>query len=59
MSLLICFMVTLALQAQIRGNNIEVMVQPDHQDWTYKTSEKDEKHECFATQDFSWAAKWL
>ena len=28
-------------------------------DIPYKTSEKDEKHEAFATQDFSWAAKWL
>ncbi len=28
-------------------------------DVPYKTSEKDEKHECFATQDFSWAKKWL
>ena len=25
----------------------------------YKTSEKDEKHEAFSTQDFSWAKKWL
>lgn len=28
-------------------------------DCGYKTSEKDEKHESFASQDFSWAAKWL
>ena len=28
-------------------------------DCEYKTSEKDEKHEAFSTQDFSWAAKWL
>ena len=28
-------------------------------DCPYKTSEKDEKHESFAAQDFSWAAKWL
>lgn len=28
-------------------------------DVPYKTSEKDEEHEGFATQDFSWAAKWL
>ncbi|MBP5713447.1 MAG: acetylxylan esterase [Prevotella sp.] len=26
--------------AQIRGNNIMVTVQPEHQDWTYKTGEK-------------------
>jgi len=28
-------------------------------DCEYKTSEKDGKHEPFATQDFSWASKWL
>ena len=28
-------------------------------DCEYKTSEKDEKHESFASQDFSWASKWL
>ena len=28
------------LDAQIRGNNIVVTVQPDHQDWTYRTGEK-------------------
>ncbi len=28
-------------------------------DCEYRTSEKDEKHEAFAAQDFSWAAKWL
>ena len=28
-------------------------------DVPYKTSEKDEKHEPFAAQDFSWAKKWL
>ncbi len=28
-------------------------------DVPYKTSEKDEKHEGFVTQDFSWATKWL
>ena len=28
-------------------------------DIPYKTSEKDSKHETFASQDFSWAAKWL
>ena len=30
----------LPLLAQIRGNSIEVLVQPDHKDWTYKTGEK-------------------
>ena len=28
-------------------------------DIPYKTSAKDEKHESFADQDFSWAKKWL
>ena len=28
-------------------------------DVPYRTSEKDEKHEAFDTQDFSWAEKWL
>lgn len=28
-------------------------------DCDYKTSEKDEKHELFSVQDFSWAKKWL
>ncbi|MFA6728931.1 MAG: hypothetical protein WCS17_12080, partial [Prevotella sp.] len=27
-------------KAQIRGNNIIVMVTPDHQDWNYKIGEK-------------------
>lgn len=30
----------LSLQAQIRGSEIQVLVQPNHQDWTYKTGEK-------------------
>ena len=38
--LLFCLMTSLVLQAQIRGNNIQVLVQPDHQDWTYKAGEK-------------------
>ena len=28
------------LSAQIRGSSIQVVVQPDHQDWTYKAGEK-------------------
>lgn len=28
-------------------------------DIPYKTSERDEKHQSFADQDFSWAKKWL
>ena len=38
--LLALFLAFLPLSAQIRGNNIVVTVQPDHQDWTYKTGEK-------------------
>jgi len=30
---------SLLLNAQIRGNNVTVLIQPDHQDWTYKTGE--------------------
>lgn len=38
---IICFLVAvLDLQAQIRGNSVVVTVEPDHQDWTYKTGEK-------------------
>ena len=33
-------LVAVSLQAQIRGSEIQVLVQPDHQDWTYKTGEK-------------------
>ena len=29
-----------SLSAQIRGNSIVVTVEPDHQDWHYKTGEK-------------------
>ena len=39
LSTLICVMVMASLSAQIRGNNIIVTVEPDHQDWTYKTGE--------------------
>ncbi|MBO7044782.1 MAG: acetylxylan esterase, partial [Prevotella sp.] len=40
LTLLILMLLLLPLSAQIRGNNITVTVQPDHQDWTYKTGEK-------------------
>lgn len=40
LSLMFCLMVLMTLSAQIRGNDIVVTVQPDHQDWTYKTGEK-------------------
>ena len=36
----IALMALLPLSAQIRGNNIVVTVQPDHQDWTYQTGQK-------------------
>ena len=36
----ICVMAFSTLSAQIRGSEIQVLVQPDHQDWTYKTGEK-------------------
>ena len=40
LTLLLFLAASLQMSAQIRGNNIEVRVQPDHQDWTYKTGEK-------------------
>jgi cephalosporin-C deacetylase-like acetyl esterase len=40
LTLLLVVMISLQMSAQIRGNNITVTVQPDHQDWTYKTGEK-------------------
>jgi cephalosporin-C deacetylase-like acetyl esterase len=33
-------MASVRMAAQIRGNNVVVTVEPDHQDWTYKTGEK-------------------
>src|SRR3712207_1098574 len=38
LSFLLCL--ALAVSAQIRGNNIVVLVQPDHADWNYKVGEK-------------------
>lgn len=35
----LCVAAYMGLSAQIRGNNIVVTVQPDHQDWTYKSGE--------------------
>lgn len=43
----------------IPWNDPTVNVEWPKLDVPYKTSEKDEKHEDFATQDFSWAKKWL
>ena len=33
-------MSSLRVSAQIRGNNVVVTVEPNHQDWHYKTGEK-------------------
>lgn len=38
--LLMAVMAVLGLQAQIRGHNIVVTVQPDHQDWNYEVGQK-------------------
>ena len=40
LSTLFCMMAIASLSAQIRGNSIVVTVEPDHQDWHYKTGEK-------------------
>lgn len=40
-------------------NDPDVAVNWPVLDIPYKTSAKDEKHESFETQDFSWAEKWL
>ena len=40
MLLVLLLAAVVQLQAQIRGNNIQVLVQPDHKDWTYRTGEK-------------------
>ena len=40
LTLLFVAVTSLQMSAQIRGNNIVVTVEPDHQDWTYKTGEK-------------------
>ena len=37
--LLLALVALLPLSAQIRGNNIVVTVEPDHQDWKYQTGE--------------------
>ena len=40
-------------------NDPTIAVEWPQLDCEYRTSVKDEKHEPFATQDFSWAKKWL
>ncbi len=42
----------------IPWNDETIAVKWPKLDVPYKTSEKDEKHESFEAQDFSWAAKW-
>ena len=39
-SVVLLLLPLLPLSAQIRGNNIVVTVEPDHQDWHYQTGEK-------------------
>ena len=40
LSIIFCMMAFSTLSAQIRGSSIQVVVQPDHQNWTYKSGEK-------------------
>ena len=40
MTIVFVVMASVRMAAQIRGNNVVVTVEPDHQDWTYKTGEK-------------------
>ena len=40
LTVIVCVMVFGSVMAQIRGNEIVVTVEPDHQDWHYKTGEK-------------------
>ena len=48
-----------ASEGGIPWNDPTISVQWPELDVPYKTSEKDEKHEAFSVQDFSWAEKWL
>ena len=43
----------------IPWNDPTIAIEWPKLDIPYKTSEKDEKHESFENQDFSWASKWL
>lgn len=38
--IVVALMAAVQLQAQIRGENIVVTVEPDHKDWNYKVGEK-------------------
>ena len=37
--MILCVMAFSTLSAQIRGSEIQVLVQPDHQDWTSKVGD--------------------
>ena len=43
---MLMMLVSVMVQAQIRGTNITVTVTPDHKDWNYKTGEKIEYTVC-------------
>lgn len=43
----------------IPWNDPTIAVEWPELDIPYKTSDKDDKHEAFKEQDFSWAKKWL
>ena len=43
----------------IPWNDETIAVEWPKLDCEYRTSEKDEMHESFLSQDFSWASKWL
>ena len=43
----------------IPWNDPDIAVEWPKLDCEYKTSEKDEKHQGFKNQDFSWASKWI
>ncbi|WP_281698565.1 acetylxylan esterase [Hallella colorans] len=38
-SLLLCVFAMMTINAQIQGKNINILVQPDHADWTYRVGE--------------------
>lgn len=48
-----------AFEGGVPWNDPTIAVEWPKLDVPYKTSEKDEKHEPFDAQDFSWAKKWL
>ena len=48
-----------ASEGGVPWNDPTIAVDWPKLDAPYKTSEKDEKHDTFVTQDFSWAKKWL